>query len=241
MFSFSTVSVFATLALGAVTSALPLAGRGLPLGGGLPDVSSVTGSLSASGLTNAVPVGDVVGTVASAGLIRRHDAVNSLAAILADAQCQLTPFTNQLKFVNDKNATVEALTEPVNHIKDILTATADHVKALDGLPINTILAAVDGSVVLTVEALAAVVASLVILVFDALAAVIRAADGSVLPAVGALLATVGGVVGVLLTAVLAVLGGLVAELLATLVPLLADIVHTVYYLNLATIVSLLGL
>lgn len=67
MFSFSTIAIFATFALSAVTSAIPHAGQ--------------------AGELNAVPVAAAVAPRATQ---------DSLASIFADAQSQLLPFTNQL-------------------------------------------------------------------------------------------------------------------------------------------------
>lgn len=93
MFSFSTITVFATVALSAFTSALPLAARDLPLVGSLP-IDGLTGALPVDGVVDSLPVGGVVNTVT--GLLPRADATASVAVILTNAQAQLAPFTQQL-------------------------------------------------------------------------------------------------------------------------------------------------
>ncbi|KAI0635395.1 hypothetical protein C8Q77DRAFT_1156690 [Trametes polyzona] len=225
MFSFSTISVFATVALSAFTSAIPLASRQLPavgdLAGSLPVVNGLTGALG--------------------GVLPRADATTSLAAILSDAQTQLAPLTAQLKFANKQNATVEGLTTPVNNIKAVLTATTARVNALAGLPQDQILAAVDGAAAITVAGLAEIVATLLTDVFTALVAVLAVVDGDVVPAVTALLAAVGALVGTLLTAVLGLVGGLLAALIPLVAGLLGELVPTLLTLNLAGVLGLLGL
>ncbi|KAH9855491.1 hypothetical protein C2E23DRAFT_813550 [Lenzites betulinus] len=235
MFSFSTVTLFATLALSAVTSALPLASRDLPLpaldslpvGGVVTTVSGVTGDLP------------LVGSVLS-GVGRRADASTSLAAILTNAQSQLAPVLAEFHFATKQNATVDALTAPVNEVKAILTATIASVKNLAGLPVETILADVDGVATITVDGLATIVADLLVVVFDALGAVLAIVDSAVLPLVITLLASVGALVGELLAAVLALVGSVLTGLLAAIVPLLSTIIPFVEYLNVAEILSLIG-
>lgn len=108
MFSFSTLSVAATIALSAFTSALPLSGRDVPLVGGLPVVGDVVDGLTKSlpGVGRDLPVVGslpVVGDLTSAvsgipvvGSVLRRDAPQSVAAILTQAHEQLLAPTDQL-------------------------------------------------------------------------------------------------------------------------------------------------
>ncbi|CDO76401.1 hypothetical protein BN946_scf184937.g15 [Trametes cinnabarina] len=229
MFFFSTLSVIATVALSAFISAAPLQSRAdLPVVG---DLSAVTG------LTSGLPVmGDV---------LRRTDAPQGLAAIFTQAQAQLVPFTQQLKFATKQNATAEGLAAPIDEIKTILTNTVGLVQGLIGQPVEVVLATVDGTAKLTIEELAPIVGSVVILVFDALGAVLTLLGGGVIPAVFDLLAGVGAVVGTLLAAVFALLGQVVPDVVAilasTLRTVLHDVVPFILHLNIATVLHLLGL
>ncbi|OSC98845.1 hypothetical protein PYCCODRAFT_903408 [Trametes coccinea BRFM310] len=227
MFSFSTISVIATVALSAFTSAAPLQTRDLP---SLP----VVGDLSAvTGLTGSLPVvGDIV---------RRTDAPQGLAAIFTDAQNQLVAPTQQLKFATKQNATADALGGPIGEIKTILTNTVSLVQGLAGKPIEDILVSVDGTAKLTAAELAPILAGVITLVFEALGAVLTVLGGAVVPAVFSLLADVGALVGTLLAAVLALVGSVLGDLVAILVPLLSNVVPFILNLNVATIISLLGL
>ncbi|KAI0367263.1 hypothetical protein BV20DRAFT_1037777 [Pilatotrama ljubarskyi] len=224
MFSFSTISVFATVALSAFTSALPLAGRGLPVVGDLSAVTDVTSGLP------------VVG-----GILGRNDVPKGIAAIFADVQTQIAPATEQLKFVTKQNATVAAVTGPVNEIKTALTNAVSLVQGLAGQPIEVILASVDGTGKLAVDEVATILAALITTIFTALGAVLTLLGGAIEPALFELLAGVGALVGTLLAAVLALVGAVLTDLVALLAPLLADVVPFILTLNVATIFSLLGL
>ncbi|KAJ2991992.1 hypothetical protein NUW54_g8046 [Trametes sanguinea] len=79
------------------------------------------------------------------------------------------------------------------------------------------------------------------IVFEALGAVLTIIGGAVVPAVFTLLADVGALVGTLLAAVLALVGSVLTDLLSILVPLLANVVPFILNLNVATLISLLGL
>lgn len=63
------------------------------------------------------------------------------------------------EFATAQNATVEALTEPVNQIKAILVTTTTSLKALSGLPVATLLADAEGTVAVTAASLATILAA----------------------------------------------------------------------------------
>ena len=88
MFSFSTVSIFATLALSALSSALPI---DLPVVGDVANVPVVGGVVdtatgTVAGLTGSLPV---VG-----GILRRD--VVGVVAIITEAQSKIAPATDAL-------------------------------------------------------------------------------------------------------------------------------------------------
>ena len=83
MFSLSTISVFATIAFSAFTSALPI---DLPVVGSLSSVPVVGGAVG----TVVGTVGGAAGSLPIAGLVGR-DQLPGVAAILADAQSKLGP------------------------------------------------------------------------------------------------------------------------------------------------------
>ncbi|EIW55950.1 uncharacterized protein TRAVEDRAFT_130193 [Trametes versicolor FP-101664 SS1] len=212
MFSFSTIAIFATFALSAVTSAIPHPGQ--------------------AGELNAVPVAAAVAPRATQ---------DSLASIFADAQSQLLPFTNQLKFATTQNATVEGLTPSVNGIKNVLTTSTTRVHGLAGLPVKVILASLDGTLVLTAVEVAHLLAAVSILVFEAVGAVITLLHGGIAPAVFLLLVGVGELVGTLLKAVTVIVGAVLVDLTVILVPLLAGVVGIIRTLGLTVLLALLGL
>ncbi|KAI0634916.1 hypothetical protein C8Q77DRAFT_1072289 [Trametes polyzona] len=222
MFSFSTIAVFATLAFSAVTSAIPFNER------------DAAGELSA--VNAALPVVDTVALVP-----RADDAKLSLASILTDAQTQLVPFTQQLKFATKQNATAEHLSAPVDGIKNVLTTTATRIHGLGGHPIEIILASLDGTLILTVHEVARILAAVLILVFDAVGAVLALLGGGIAPAVFLLLVGVGEVVATLLQAVLAIVGVVLVDLVVVLVPLLGTVIHVIRALGVALLLTLLGL
>ena len=79
------------------------------------------------------------------------------------------------------------------------------------------------------------------LVFKALGSVLKIAGPAIDHALFDVLAAVGAVVGTLLAVVFQLVGTVLFDLGAVLVPLLKDVVPFVLQLNLATIISLLGL
>ena len=87
MFSFATISVFATVAFSALTSALPIDVpvlgdvSNIPVAGGVVDTAVGTVGSLASGL----PIG---------GIVRRD--LPGIAAVLTDAQSKLGPATDAL-------------------------------------------------------------------------------------------------------------------------------------------------
>ncbi|KAI0699792.1 hypothetical protein C8T65DRAFT_709876 [Cerioporus squamosus] len=217
MFSFSSLAVFSTLAFSAFTSALPLSNAvGSPSLPSVPDVSAVTG---------------VASKLPAVGSLGSRDATQSVAAILTDVTTKLGPVTDVLKFVTSQNATVEAVSGPIGEIKDILT----------GAPVEVILASVEGTAQITVEELGKLVATLVVVVFEALGAVLKVAGGAIDKALFELLAAVGGLVGTLLAVVLKLVGSIVGDLLAVVVPLVQTVVPFILNLNIAQVISLLGL
>ncbi|KAI0666427.1 hypothetical protein C8Q78DRAFT_1059477 [Trametes maxima] len=226
MFSFSTVTVFATLALSAFTSAVPLSGRALPVVG---DLSAVTG------VTQNLPV---VGSLP----LPRDDAVKpGLAAIFQQAQAKIAPAAAQIKAVNKQNATVAAISGPANTIKAALTDAATQIHGLAGEPVEVILVAVEGTALLAVHEVAALLAAVIITVFEALGAVLTLLGGAVEPALFELLVAVGALVGTVLAAVLAIVGAVLVDLIVVLVPLLGAVIPFILHLNIALLISLLGL
>ncbi|TFK82732.1 hypothetical protein K466DRAFT_499768 [Polyporus arcularius HHB13444] len=222
MFSFSSLAVFSTLALSALTSALPLSNSV----GSVPDVSAVTG---------------IASKLPAVGSVHTRDATQSIAVILTDVTTKLGPVTDVLKFVTSQNATVEAVSGPIGEIKDILTGAVTSLEALVGQPAEVILASVEGTAQITVEELGKLVATLVVVVFEALGAVLKVAGGAIDQALLQLLCVVGGLVGTLLAIVLKLVGGIVGELLAVVLPLIQTVVPFILNLNINQIISVLGL
>ncbi|KAH9855582.1 hypothetical protein C2E23DRAFT_590350 [Lenzites betulinus] len=201
---------------------------------------AVFATLAFSALTSALP--NVVDRSAAVPEVARAVAAqDTVALIFNDAQTQLLPFTNQLKFATKQNATVEGLTPAINGIQGVLTSTTTRIHGLRGKPAEIILLALDGTVILTVAEVAKIIASVLILVFDALAAVKALLGLAIAPAVFLLLVGVGNVVGTLLQAVTLIVGAVLIDLTTVLVPLLGSVIGIIQGLGLTLILTLLGL
>ncbi|OBZ78248.1 hypothetical protein A0H81_01757 [Grifola frondosa] len=220
MLSFSSLSLIATLALSAFTSASPINSDSLaPV---------------------AVPAVPAVAIPAVSGLGSR-DAVRSVPVILADVQTKVTTYTQELTFITQANATVEVLTPIVTNIKVILTGALVEINGLVGQPAEIILASVDGTAKVTVVELANIISGLLIIVFEALNAVLAVVSITAKAAVVALLGTVGEILGCLICAIIMLVGGILTDLVFTLKPLLVSISTILTNLNVVVIVSVLGL
>ncbi|OJT14811.1 hypothetical protein TRAPUB_8605 [Trametes pubescens] len=203
---------------------------------------AVFATLAFSAVTSAIPhTGQAGDAVPVAAVVAPRATQDSLASIFADAQTQLLPFTNQLKFATQQNATVEGLTPSVNGIKNVLTTSTTRVHGLAGLPIKVILASLDGTLVLTAVEVAHILASVSILVFEAVGAVITLLHGGIAPAVFLLLVGVGEVVGTLVKAVTVIGGVALVDVAVILGPLLGGVVGVIKTLGLTVLIALLGL
>ncbi|KAI0827187.1 hypothetical protein BC628DRAFT_1338588 [Trametes gibbosa] len=202
---------------------------------------AIFATLAFSAVTSAIPFAESERTAFTDVAPRADNAQDTFASIFNDAQTQLVPFTNQLKFATKQNATVEGLTAPVNGIKGVLTSTTTRLHGLAGHPIEAILLSLDGTVVLTVHEVAKIVSSVIILVFEALGAVQILLAGGLVPSVLVLLVGVGQLVGTLLQAVDLVVGAVFIDLFVVLVPLLGTVVGIIRGLGITLLIALLGL
>ncbi|KAI0916627.1 hypothetical protein AcW1_010177 [Taiwanofungus camphoratus] len=223
MLSFSALSVFATLALSAFTSAVPLSPTGV-----VNDISSVAH-------LPAVPIPSGL-----AGVIPR-DAPRGVCAILQDVTTQVTPYTVQLQYLKQSNATIDVITPIVNNIKGVLGGALGDVNGLVGQSTSVILATVDGTAQVTVTELAQIIAGLMTLIFDAVSVVLDVVSSDLSDCVTSLLCTVGELLGCLVCAIAMLVGSSLHGLLSAVVGLVGSLFPIIIKLNVSVFISLLGI
>ncbi|KAI0799991.1 hypothetical protein C8Q74DRAFT_1214061 [Fomes fomentarius] len=226
---FSSLTVFATIAFGTFTSAIPL-------------VNEQAGVFAAKDIvfhvapTNGVVTGDVL----------PRASLDSIVSILTDVHSQLVPVTAPLKFVTANNATFDALSPSLNHIKSILNSGIARLNALSGQPQSVLLASPfkNNAELISIPDLGPILAAIITAIFDSLSTIV-AAGGLLVPTLTALLADVGALVGALLAAVLSLVDALLAALsvalIGLLIPLVTPDVATMRAVGATQLLSLLGL
>ncbi|GBE84488.1 hypothetical protein BKA93DRAFT_734425 [Sparassis latifolia] len=216
MFAFSTLSILATLALSAFTSAAPFASTGV--------VSSVEDLVAVPDVPSLVPR-------ATAGVYE----------VITTVTETIRPQVAELTFLTAQNATVDNISNIVVGIRTVLGTALVDVQGLMCESTDVILAPIEGTVLITVAELAEVVSELLILVFEALGFVLTIVSADILPSVTYLLASLAEVVGCLLCAVIMLVDNILVGLVGALVPLISSILSIIGSLNITIIVAVLGL
>ncbi|KAI0799977.1 hypothetical protein C8Q74DRAFT_1233612 [Fomes fomentarius] len=226
---FNSLTVFATIAFSAFTSAIPLANEQA----GVISPKDVVFPVAPA---NGVVTGDVL---PRAGL-------DSIVSILTDMHVQLVPVTAPLKFVTANNATFDAVSPSLDHIKSILNNGIARLKALSGQPRSVLLASPfkNDAELISITDLGSLLATVTTAITVPLGTVV-ALDGLLVPPLAAILTDVGALVGALLAAVLSLVNVLVAALPPTLTSLLTPLVTrdvaTTRAVGATQLLSLLGL
>ncbi|OCH84322.1 hypothetical protein OBBRIDRAFT_741784 [Obba rivulosa] len=220
MLSFSALSVVATLAFSAFTSAMPL------------DPTSAVSTVGNLLPVPALPVGVPA---------LKRDTPRSVAAIVADVTVQVTPYVEQLKYINKQNATLEVIEPVVTNIKGVFASAVVEVQGLMGLSADVILAPVTGTVAVTVAELAQIIAGLLTLVFEVVGVVLGVVDSSILSCVTYLLVSLAELVGCLVCAIVMLVDGILANLVATIVPLIGAIIPIILQLNVLIVIKIFGI
>ncbi|EMD36152.1 hypothetical protein CERSUDRAFT_115123 [Gelatoporia subvermispora B] len=220
MLSFSALSVVATLAFSAFTSAAPL------------DPTSAVSTIE-----NLLPV--PVPALPIPAL--KRDSPRGIAAIVADVTVQVTPYVQQLKYVNKQNATLEVIEPVVVNIKGVFAEAVVEVQGLMGQSQDVILAPITGAVAITVTELAQIVAGLLTLVFEVLGTVLAVVDSSILDCVTYLLVSLAELVGCLVCAIIMLVDGILANVVATIVPLIGSIIPIIVQLNVLIVIKIFGI
>ncbi|KAH9940295.1 hypothetical protein B0H21DRAFT_581359 [Amylocystis lapponica] len=218
---FNTLSIFATLALGAFSSAIPLSA------GDVPAVSSISSALP------AVPTPDI------SSLPVRRDQL-TIVDIVKNTTTSVQTHVETLQFIQSTNATLETLGPIVDDIKNILADAIVAVEGLAGKEVNDIIGTVEG-VVATVTVLAQVIAELLTTILTVVGSVLAVVTSDVYPCVAALLSSLVEVLGCLVLCIIMTLGSTVSGLLAALIPLLGGVLSIVSKLDVVVFVKVLGI
>ncbi|KAG1736682.1 uncharacterized protein EDB91DRAFT_1083344 [Suillus paluster] len=226
MRSFTIFTILLTAVLSTFTNAAPIT---------LPDadIASDKSDLNKLGLP---AVGREI-KISSSGETDVELPTPSVAVVFTTVFTQIQPLTDQLNYLTPDNATVAAISPVVAQIKTQLTGAVSQLQALVGQDSSVIIASVDGTVPLTVAALATLIADVLTLLFTALGAVLSMVTGDVHTEILTLLTDLCGVV----TSILHIVATLVPGIVVSLLPLLSPVLSIISSLGLRGLLSLLGL
>lgn len=221
-----TLSLFATLFFGAVSSATPLPQSGNPAG----EVGSL--GKGADPITNVASL--LVDTVGDLLDVRATAPPRGVAAIIIEAQSKLTPLTAQIAGANTQG---DALGPIADQIQAILGAAATEIQHLAGQPTDIILGAANGVGQVTVEDLGRLVTDLLKQVVGALGHLSKALGPKIGKLIHDLLRDLVKTIADLLCNVKSLVSGIDAHLL----PAIHLLLRVVLNLNLGDILDGLNL
>ncbi|KAI0702075.1 hypothetical protein C8Q76DRAFT_802369 [Earliella scabrosa] len=98
--------------------------------------------LAFSAVASAMPFNHASPTFVRTGA----KAPDGVAAVLNNAYQQLVPITEGLKFMNNQNATVEALAPSMNQMRDILSETISSLRLLSNQPRDVIFSGINSGI-----------------------------------------------------------------------------------------------
>ncbi|KAA1477928.1 hypothetical protein DENSPDRAFT_845106 [Dentipellis sp. KUC8613] len=211
--SFTKIVSFAALAFGAFVSAAPVAPATVP------EVHAVN--------VPAVPA------------LQTRDGV-SVASVLTDLTSKLEPVVAELNFIVAGNATEQALGPIVNDVKSTVQDAVNALNVLVGQPVDALLKTVDGTAQIAVGDLAKLVAGILTLVFTALGRILGLVGVDVALVIK-IVSPLVEVIGALLSIVLKLVGSVLGDLVGAVVGLIGAIVPVILQINVAAIISILGL
>ncbi|KAI0084664.1 hypothetical protein BDY19DRAFT_1025591 [Irpex rosettiformis] len=166
----------------------------------------------------------------------------SIPLILADVTVRVTPLVAELKLITSSNANTDVVGPILDNVKAVLSPAIVEINALVGQPVEVVLASVDGTGQVTVEALAETVSDLT---FGGLRVVYNVAPSLQAADLTGLLSDVANIVVSLLGAVLSLVnsltGSLLPDLIAALVPILGDLVSILSSLGVIGLIQSLGI
>ncbi|KAF8549524.1 hypothetical protein OG21DRAFT_1555082 [Imleria badia] len=128
-----------------------------------------------------------------AGPVVERQALQSVAVVLTDLTSTVTPLANQLLYATADNATQEILTPIIGDISTAVTGAVSSLNLLVGLPVDVILASVDGTTILAASDIATILATVVNLIFTATNAVLLVVDITIYEVIYTLLGALGQV------------------------------------------------
>ncbi|KZV61493.1 hypothetical protein PENSPDRAFT_693382, partial [Peniophora sp. CONT] len=165
-------------ALGADADVLGLVGAKVGAAAHARDIAEVEAGAAANVLGL---VGLKAGVDAEVG--RRDDATKSLQSVIADLSSQLNPVVAQITALTGTGKTVDEISAAVAPLTSqavtILSGAVSEVQSLSGLPIEQILASVDGGATLVVGDVAKLLADVLTLVLGAVGTLLGAVHGDV--------------------------------------------------------------
>ncbi|KZT06620.1 uncharacterized protein LAESUDRAFT_759132 [Laetiporus sulphureus 93-53] len=222
MLSFSAISVFATLALSAFTSAAPT-------NAAVPTAALV------NGVSKTVPVHSVP---SAKGLVPRD--TKNVVTIINETTVKVTEYTVEFHYLTAANATIDIIEPIVLDIKAVLGDALTEINALVGESTSVILGTTDG-VLLTVAEVAGAIVGLLTLILEAVAAVLAVVSSDALECVTALLAGLAEVLGCLVCAILLLVNGSLSGLISLIVSLAGDVLNILVTLKVTVLISILGI
>lgn len=226
MFSFSSLSLVATLALAAFTSAAPHNGHSHN------DIK--TGDVNVN--NNIAPELEMFDKRAPCACAAPN--VKSLVGIVTDVTVEITPIVAELSAVTKDTCTVEVVKPIAAKIVAVIDVAIKDVIKLKDYPVESVLKSVDG--VLTVKEFCGLLGALLNLIFTAIAVVLSLLvklEGEVFD----LLCLIGITVGRLLHCILEVLASVTVQVLAILCQILAVHFWVIVKLRLNDLIVLLNI
>ncbi|KIM43480.1 hypothetical protein M413DRAFT_443400 [Hebeloma cylindrosporum] len=238
---FRSLSLLATFACAGLTIAAPAA----------PVPAPAVPNVGAPALPNLpVPRSPVDTTVVTGALANAEDVAKlpalpvprdvdhpTLPEVFKTIVIKVNPIADKLKTAVSIKAEIDAtvVVDLLHEIIDVLSVAVSEVQYIVDNPVDFVLS-IDG-VVLALDAVSAIVVTVLYVIFSTLRVVVSSVDGTVHDAVLPLVANIGALVTHLLTLALTLVPGLLVLLAAAV----GGLVDTLYFLNIAGVVHVLGL
>ncbi|EED83321.1 predicted protein [Postia placenta Mad-698-R] len=223
MLSFSTLSVFAALALSTFTSAAPAPS----------EISDVITSASP-----AVPVVGVVSGVASS-LPDVSCGTKNVVTIITETQFNLSEIIIEFRYITAQNATIEVLAPLVENIKGVLGDALWEINGLVGQGHNVILG-LSGGNLLTVSDVATAIGGLLTLVLDAVSSVLAVTSSDSTECVTYMLSGLVEVLGCVVCATIMLVNPLLGSVVSTVAIQLGGLVGVISTLKVTVLLSIFG-
>ncbi|TFY68095.1 hypothetical protein EVG20_g3694 [Dentipellis fragilis] len=187
----------------------------------------------------SIPEAHAVNVPTVPAIQTRADGV-PVASVLTDLTSKLEPVVAELNFIVAGNATEQALGPIVNDVKSVVQDAVNALNILVGQPVDALLKTVDGTAQIAVGDLAKLVAGILTLVFTALGRILGLVGVDVALVIK-IVSPLVEVIGALLSIVLKLVGGVLGDLVGTVVGLIGTVVPVILQINVAAVISFLGL